>query len=171
MGTIVKVQGYMLECKIYNMAKSLVVLILLYTCFSQGQRDPMKLILKDLKKLKNIAKDVNDIKKNVKEIWDELLNIEGCSSNEHGNTNTTDGWVCHEHKCYKFFDIRYSFLSAAEYCTNEKAVLASIYSQSENDFIANLVGSGYAFVGGKGRTTWEWIYSTVKEMTYTNWAP
>jgi len=91
----------------------------------------------------------------------------GCTTGDR-----VDGWVCHGHGWYKYFEIKCPFYDAVNHCRKNRAVLASIHNKSENDFVASLVGTKKAWIGGTrryGNVFW-WPYSKSTSMNYVNYA-
>jgi len=80
-------------------------LFLILTCFSnnEARRNPLKSIVKDLRAIKGISKNVKAIRKDVRDIWEELLYIEGIVNgglvlSENGTNITQEHSYNHETK-------------------------------------------------------------------------
>merc|ERR1712133_284307 len=93
------------------------------------------------------------IKSFIKMIFPFLLLISAafCSGCRTGENN--GGWICYGRGWYKFFNYRKSWSGAHDFCTSQRAVLASIRSSAENNFVKSLIGPangrGGAWIGAK----------------------
>merc|ERR1712126_500705 len=105
-----------------------------------------------------------------------LISAAFCSGCKDGENN--DGWICYGRGWYKLYTSRYrrSWYSANDFCKSKRAVLASIHSSDENNFVGGLIraaiGRGSAWIGAKrGRrgTQFYWSNSANKRVTFEDW--
>jgi len=86
------------------------------------------------------------------------------------------GWTKLEHtrKCYKYNSYKKTWKNAKRMCELEGANLASIHDKQTNDFLANLSGGQWVWIGGyqDEQDNWQWSDgSPFMELTHGFWAP
>merc|ERR1712126_342559 len=108
-----------------------------------------------------------------------LISAAFCSGCKDGENN--DGWICYGRGWYKLYTSRYrrSWYSANDFCKSQRAVLASIHSSAENDFVRDLIGAqirshrGDAWIGARRSrrgSGFYWSNSANQRVTFTDWS-
>jgi len=92
---------------------------------------------------------------------------EGCAEEP---SVCADDWDLFDSNCYKLIEEDLDWEGARAKCEESGAQLASIHSSAENNFVFNMIGNGWSWLGGNDIDgTYMWTDGTA--WSYDNWGP